>query len=232
MYLILFWAFGRVLKDWGEIQFSENSYQFSFLFLSLYTDKISNYSSKLFLFKLGSEITKKKKMTKWEKLKYKITNAEEAQTVISSWKDNEETVVFTNGCFDILHRGHVTYLAKAASLGDYLVIGLNSDDSVKAQNKGENRPINDETSRSIVLAALEFVDLIVIFNDTTPLSLIELLKPSILVKGADYDKNETDNKSKRYIVGSKVVIESGGSVETIGLEEGFSTTRLIDKIKG
>jgi rfaE bifunctional protein nucleotidyltransferase chain/domain len=171
-------------------------------------------------------------MTKWEKLQYKITNAEEAQTVISSWKDNEKMVVFTNGCFDILHRGHVTYLAKAASLGDYLVIGLNSDSSVKAQNKGENRPINDETSRSIVLAALEFVDLIVVFNDTTPLSLIELLEPSILVKGADYDKNETDTQSKRYIVGSKEVLKYGGSVETIVLEEGFSTTSIIEKIKG
>jgi rfaE bifunctional protein nucleotidyltransferase chain/domain len=171
-------------------------------------------------------------MKKWEKLQYKITNAEEAQTVISSWKDNEEVVVFTNGCFDILHRGHVTYLAKAASLGDYLVIGLNSDSSVKAQNKGANRPINDETSRALVLAALEFVDLIVIFNDTTPLSLIELLEPSILVKGADYDENETDTKSKRYIVGSEEVLKYGGRVETIALEEGFSTTLLIDKIKG
>lgn len=170
-------------------------------------------------------------MTKWEQVQHKIVSQEEANAVISSWKDDEKKVVFTNGCFDILHRGHVTYLGKAASLGDYLVVGLNSDDSVKRQNKSPERPINDEDSRALVIASLEFVDLVVVFENDTPLDLIKLLKPSILIKGADYDAEEKDETSKRYIVGSKEVKSDGGEVQTIELEEGFSTTRLIEKMR-
>lgn len=170
-------------------------------------------------------------MTKWEKIQHKIVSQDEAATVVNSWKDSEQLVVFTNGCFDILHRGHVSYLGKAASLGDYLVVGLNTDSSVKSQNKGPNRPMNDEQSRALVLASLEFVDMIILFDNETPEELIELLKPSILVKGADYDANETDESTKGYIVGSKQVKAYGGSVQTIELEEGFSTTNLIHKIK-
>lgn len=170
-------------------------------------------------------------MTKWEKVQHKIVSQEEASTVVHSWNDNEEVVVFTNGCFDILHRGHVSYLGKAASCGDYLVVGLNTDASVKRQNKGADRPINNEDSRAIVLASLEFVDMVILFDNDTPEELIEMLNPSILVKGADYDANERDPKAKSYIVGSQFVRENGGTVKTIELEEGYSTTNLIEKIK-
>lgn len=170
-------------------------------------------------------------MTKWEQVQHKMVTQEEANAIITSWKDDEKKVVFTNGCFDILHRGHVTYLAKAANLGSYLVVGLNSDESVKRQNKSPERPINDEDSRALVIASLEFVDLVVIFENDTPLDLIKLLKPSILVKGADYDAAEKDENSKQYIVGSKEVKAEEGEVQTIELEEGFSTTKIIEKLR-
>lgn len=171
-------------------------------------------------------------MTKWEKIQHKIVSQEEAATIVNSWRDSDREVVFTNGCFDILHRGHVSYLGKAAGLGSFLVVGLNTDASVKRQDKGSNRPINDEESRALVLASLEFVDMIILFDNDTPEELIELLNPSILVKGADYDAEETDPNKKKYIVGSKQVLANGGQVQTIELEEGFSTTSMIEKIKG
>lgn len=170
-------------------------------------------------------------MIKWEHIQQKIVTLEEAKIIINSWKDNEEKVVFTNGCFDILHRGHVTYLAKAASHGDYLVIGLNSDDSVRRLNKGPERPINSEDSRAVVLASLEVVDLVVVFDDDTPLQLVEFLEPSILAKGADYDKDIRDEKDATYIVGSNEILALGGEVITIDLEKGYSTTSLVNKLK-
>ena len=171
-------------------------------------------------------------MTKWEKIQHKIVSQEEAATIANSWRDNEEDVVFTNGCFDILHRGHVSYLGKAASLGEYLIVGLNTDASVKRQNKGEDRPINDEESRALVLASLEFIDMIILFDNETPLELIELINPSVLVKGADYSADEEDESASGYIVGSRQVRSNGGIVKTIELEEGYSTTSIINKIKG
>lgn len=170
-------------------------------------------------------------MTKWEKIQHKIVSQEEASTVVHSWNDNDEVVVFTNGCFDILHRGHVTYLGKAASMGDYLVVGLNTDASVKRQNKGYDRPINDQESRALVLASLEFVDMVILFDNDTPETLIEMLNPSVLVKGADYNAEQTDQNARDYIVGSHFVKENGGVIKTIELEKGFSTTALINKIK-
>lgn len=170
-------------------------------------------------------------MTKWEQIKHKLVTQEEAKAIISSWKDNDEKVVFTNGCFDVLHRGHITYLAKAASLGDYLVVGVNTDNSVRKQNKGSNRPVNDEESRALLIASLEVVNLVVIFENETPKELIEIIKPSVLVKGADYDPEENNENSPQYIVGSKEVLANGGKVVTIPLEEGFSTTSIIEKIK-
>ncbi|MDX1652998.1 MAG: D-glycero-beta-D-manno-heptose 1-phosphate adenylyltransferase [Brumimicrobium sp.] len=170
-------------------------------------------------------------MTKWERIRHKIVTQEEARTIIEAWRSDDKEVVFTNGCFDILHRGHVTYLGKAAAMGDFLVIGVNSDSSVKRQNKGPERPVNDEESRALVLASLAFVDLVVVFENDTPLDLIKMLKPSMLVKGADYDAEETDENHPRYIVGSKEVKEHGGSVVTIDLEEGYSTTGIIRKIR-
>jgi rfaE bifunctional protein nucleotidyltransferase chain/domain len=161
----------------------------------------------------------------------KIISIEDASRMIEMWKLKNEAVVFTNGCFDILHKGHVTYLAKAADLGNKLVVALNTDSSVKAQNKSPERPINPEDARLQVIASLGFVDLVVLFSENTPEKIIQQLKPTVLVKGADYDENETNPESKKYIVGSDFVKSIGGIVKTIALEEGFSTTKLISKIK-
>jgi len=150
---------------------------------------------------------------------------------INEWQAAGEKVVFTNGCFDILHLGHVEYLAEAKNCGDKLVVAINSDESVKRLEKGAERPVNTESTRLKIIAALKSVDLAFIFNDDTPLEVIELIKPNILVKGADYSAEETDTTSPKYIVGSKEVLEYGGAVKTIQLTEGFSTTKLIQKIK-
>lgn len=167
-----------------------------------------------------------------QQINSKIVTLEAAKTLIKKWQENGEKVVFTNGCFDILHQGHVTYLAKSANLGQRLVIGLNSDSSVRAQNKGSERPINAENSRAILLAALTFTDLILIYDDATPAKVIQTLLPDVLVKGADYDENETDSFKKTYIVGSDIVRANGGEVKTIALEVGFSTTNIVRKMKG
>lgn len=164
-------------------------------------------------------------------IRSKIVNIDKAIHQVNSWKNKGLNVVFTNGCFDILHKGHVTYLAKSADLGEKLIIGLNSDNSVRRQGKGENRPINQEDSRALLLASLTFVDLVVIYDEDTPIEVIQALNPDILVKGADYDENEMDASKKTYIVGSDVMRENGGEVKTIALEEGFSTTNIIHKIK-
>ncbi|HLW30530.1 MAG TPA: D-glycero-beta-D-manno-heptose 1-phosphate adenylyltransferase [Brumimicrobium sp.] len=170
-------------------------------------------------------------MTKLEQIKHKLVTQEEAKAIITSWKDNDEKVVFTNGCFDILHRGHVTYLAKAAAKGKYLVVGVNSDESVRRLNKAPNRPVNDQKSRALIIASLQVVDLVVIFDNDTPKELIQFMEPSILVKGADYDASITDEKDQKYIVGANEVIAYGGKVMTIELEEGFSTTGIINRLK-
>lgn len=161
----------------------------------------------------------------------KIVDQHKALQRINMWKMKANKIVFTNGCFDILHEGHVTYLAEAAELGNRLIIGLNTDSSVKRLEKGEERPINSESSRAIVLASLGFVDMVVFFDGDTPIELIKLLKPDVLVKGADYDPTETDKASTKYIVGSDIVRGYGGTVAAIPLVEGFSTTGIIDKMK-
>lgn len=171
-------------------------------------------------------------MNQWERLQHKMVSIETAKTIVSSWKTDDKKVVFTNGCFDILHKGHVSYLAKAADLGDYLVIGINADSSVKKLNKGENRPINDQQTRATVLSALEMIDLVVIFEEETPLNIIKELAPSVLVKGGDYNEKIADKNNPKYIVGSDIVKENNGEVFTIPLEKGFSTTSIIEKIKG
>ena len=152
----------------------------------------------------------------------KISDLPTLQSQISVWKSEGKTVVFTNGVFDLLHIGHITYMAKAAELGDKLVIGLNADSSVK-RIKGEDRPVNDQNSRAALLAALFFVDAIVVFEEDTPLNLITALLPDILVKGADY--------SIENIVGGKEVIANGGEVKTINFVEGYSSTSIIQKIR-
>ena len=131
-------------------------------------------------------------------------------------------IVFTNGCFDIMHRGHVELLASAADLGDKLIIGLNSDDSIK-RIKGENRPIIKEMSRAILLSSLSFVDAIVFFSEETPINLINLIMPDILAKGGDYKIGT--------IVGAEVVQKNGGKIHLIPFVDGFSTSNIINKIK-
>ncbi len=152
----------------------------------------------------------------------KIQPLARLKATVTAWQKEGKKVVFTNGVFDLLHLGHVTYLAKAAELGDKLVIGLNADSSVK-RIKGEDRPINDQNNRAALLAALFFIDGVVLFEEDTPLNLISTLLPDILVKGADYT---IDN-----IVGAKEVIANGGEVKTITFVEGYSSTSIINKIK-
>ncbi len=156
------------------------------------------------------------------KIESKILDWEQAKVVVSTWKDSGEQIVFTNGCFDIMHFGHFKYLAEARSLGDRLIIGLNSTDSVR-KLKGPNRPINDENTRLFQLASLEFVDLVVVFDQETPLDLIQLLLPDILVKGGDWPVDK--------IVGADIVINNGGSVKSLAFTKGYSTTGIIEKIK-
>ncbi|MEY3237088.1 MAG: hypothetical protein RI883_1189 [Bacteroidota bacterium] len=169
-------------------------------------------------------------MSRLNYLETKIVSIEEAKRLIAMWHLKGDKVVFTNGCFDILHKGHVTYLAKAASLGDRLIVAINTDKSVRQQGKGDDRPINTEDARSLVLAGLGFVDIVVFFEDQTPKNIIEILVPDVLVKGADYDPNEKDPQSKKYIVGSEVVLANGGEVIAIQLVEGYSTTSIVNKL--
>ncbi len=171
-------------------------------------------------------------MGKFEQIKHKVASLEEMTERILEWKNAGEKVVFTNGCFDILHEGHVTYLAKAADFGTRLVIAINTDASVKRQGKGEERPINPESSRALLLASLGFVDGVVFFDEDTPVAVIELLKPDVLVKGADYDADEQDPSSKKYIVGRETILANGGEVKTVALVAGFSTTNIVKRLKG
>ncbi len=152
----------------------------------------------------------------------KIVNKKEIRDLIKSWQSNNKEVVFTNGCFDILHLGHIDYLEKSRALGDKLIVGLNTDLSVR-RLKGEQRPLNNEEARARLLAALEFVDAVVLFSEDTPKDLIEWLQPDILVKGNDY--------LAENIVGADIVKARGGRVETISLVDGFSTTNIVEKIK-
>jgi|TARA_B110000902_G_scaffold265001_1_gene348027 rfaE bifunctional protein nucleotidyltransferase chain/domain len=141
---------------------------------------------------------------------------------VMSWQIHNEKVVFTNGCFDILHLGHIDYLAKAADLGDRLIIGVNTDSSVSSI-KGPSRPIIDELTRATKLAALLFVDAVILFGEDTPLTLIDAVKPDVLVKGGDYTIDT--------IVGADAVLARGGTVDVIPFLPGHSTTAIIDKIK-
>lgn len=140
-----------------------------------------------------------------------------------------QKIVFTNGCFDLLHLGHITYLAEAASLGDKLFVAVNDDASVRALEKGENRPVNPEFARAMVLAALGMVDHVIVFSENTPLNTILAIKPDLIVKGGDYDANLTDSSDKRYIVGKNEAKAWGGQAQTIPLVDGYSTTGLLAK---
>jgi rfaE bifunctional protein nucleotidyltransferase chain/domain len=142
--------------------------------------------------------------------------------LLLQWKSANQKIVFTNGCFDILHRGHVDYLAKAADLGDVLIIGVNTDQSVSAI-KGPHRPIQDQESRLQILASLAFVDAVILFDEPTPYELIKLVQPDVLVKGSDY---QAEN-----IVGYDIVKAKGGSINTLDFIPGFSTSGIESKIK-
>lgn len=161
-------------------------------------------------------------MSSLKKINTKFFSLEDLIVQADKWKKNREKIVFTNGCFDIMHRGHVEMLSHASMLGNKLIVGLNSDSSIR-NLKGESRPILDEESRGILLAALAFIDAVILFSEETPLNIISSLKPDILVKGGDYQTNE--------IIGHKVVQENGGEVVIIPFINGFSTSSIIDKIK-
>lgn len=162
-------------------------------------------------------------MRKADIIPARIVTLSEAKKIVTQWRVTGKTVAFTNGVFDILHRGHIFSLSQAAAETDYLIVGLNSDASTK-RLKGDSRPVNDEQSRALVLASLLMVDLVVIFEEDTPLNLITTLRPDVLVKGGDYTLDQ--------IVGSKEVMEYGGRVIINPIVEGFSTTGIIGKMKG
>ncbi len=151
-----------------------------------------------------------------------LISVEILKNLLIEAKSQNKKIVFTNGCFDIIHSGHVYYLNEAKKMGDILVIGLNSDDSVR-RLKGNSRPINSQNDRAVVLSALKSVDYVVYFEDDTPLNLISSLLPDILVKGGDYQIDD--------IVGADVVRNNGGSIITISFVEGKSTTNIINKMK-
>ncbi len=152
----------------------------------------------------------------------KIISREQLIQRVNTWRTERQTIVFSNGCFDIIHPGHAQYLAAAAALGSRLVIGVNTDDSVK-RLKGASRPVISENERCLLLASFQFVDAVCLFDEDTPLELIKSIIPDVLVKGKDYTIDQ--------IVGADVVLQHGGKVETIELVEGFSTSSLIEKIK-
>ena len=170
-------------------------------------------------------------MSRLDFVNAKIVSLSEAVLKINAWKLKEHKIVFTNGCFDILHKGHVTYLAKAADFGTKLVVALNTDASVKKLEKGAERPINEENARMQVIASLGFVDLVVLFEEDTPFEVIQFLQPDVLVKAADYDPEVSDKNDKKYIVGSDIVKKNGGKVVVVALEKGFSTTNIVAKLK-
>jgi rfaE bifunctional protein nucleotidyltransferase chain/domain len=161
-------------------------------------------------------------MSHLNKLNNKISSLEELKNKVNAWKQAGEEVVFTNGCFDIIHRGHIEVLARTADLGGKFIVGLNSDSSIQ-KLKGESRPIIDEQSRAILLASLSFVDAVVLFSEDTPINLISTLKPDVLAKGGDYEIEA--------IVGHEIVQNNGGEVILVPFVDGFSSTTIIDKIK-
>jgi rfaE bifunctional protein nucleotidyltransferase chain/domain len=163
-------------------------------------------------------------------IKQKIFSENSIGPQLRDWRKKGQSIVFTNGVFDIIHRGHIDYLYKTSLKGDKLIIGLNADESVKQLGKGDDRPYNTEENRAYLLAAFWFVDAVVIFNKDTPYELIKLLKPDVLVKGGDYNADSLAG-DKKYIVGSDIVKSYNGEVTVIPFLKGYSTTSLVEKIK-
>lgn len=160
---------------------------------------------------------------KLELIQNKIYQLSELKLIVNQWKMLSKKVVFTNGCFDIIHRGHNTYLLEAAAFGNKLIVAVNSDESVR-KLKGKNRPIVDEYSRAFNLACHTYIDAVILFDEDTPLNLINEFQPDVLIKGGDY--------TIETIVGAQEVLSYGGQVEIIPFLEGYSTTNIIDKING
>ena len=154
---------------------------------------------------------------------HKIVTLAQGIELRKQWKENGDKVVFTNGCFDILHLGHVDYLEKSSEFGTQMIVAVNSDASVRTLEKGVERPVNAEYARARLIAALGFVSMVIIFGEPTPLELINSLSPDVLVKGDDY--------TIETIVGAKEVIAAGGEVKTIALVPDYSTTKIIQKLK-
>lgn len=152
----------------------------------------------------------------------KIVSENELEHLLAVWRFKDDVIVFTNGCFDLLHPGHISYLEKARSLGDRLIVGLNSDDSVQ-RLKGAGRPVNPQHDRARLLAALHCTDAVVVFEEDTPARLIELVKPNILTKGGDYTIEK--------VVGVDFVKSYGGRVEILPFEQGYSSTGILEKLK-
>ena len=162
-------------------------------------------------------------MKKADIIPYKVFDVPRLQQAIMRWRFLGKSVSFTNGCFDLLHKGHIASLSQAASEGDILIVGVNSDASTK-RLKGNDRPINDEESRALLLASLAIVDGVIIFEEDTPLNLIKAILPDVIVKGGDY--------TLAQIEGAKEVIANGGRVVINPIVQGFSSTRIVEQIKG
>jgi rfaE bifunctional protein nucleotidyltransferase chain/domain len=161
-------------------------------------------------------------MTHIESIHSKIHTWETLKTQVATWQAQGKKIVFSNGCFDLVHKGHIDYLNRAADLGDVLVMGLNTDASV-SNLKGPHRPIQDEQSRLLIMAALQCVSAVVLFNEETPYDLIKLVQPDVLVKGSDYQPEN--------IVGYDIVTSKGGTVKTIDFLPGYSTSAIEKRIK-
>lgn len=162
-------------------------------------------------------------MKNYSIIEKKILSVKELSARLSLWRFKQKKIVFTNGCFDLLHLGHIDYLSKAKDCGDVLLVGVNTDRSVKMLGKGRNRPITNENARSTIIAALHFVDAVVLFDEETPYELIKTVQPDVLVKGSDYLPEE--------IVGYDIVKKKGGEVVTIDFLPGYSTTSIVEKIR-
>ena len=157
-----------------------------------------------------------------EILNSKILDKERLLVKLTDWKEENKKIVFTNGCFDLIHLGHIEVIARSADLGDILIIGVNTDNSIK-RLKGKNRPIVEEISRAKQLAALEFVDAVVLFDQDTPIDLIKMINPNIITKGGDYNTDQ--------VIGNDIVTQNDGEVVIIPLTQGYSTTSILEKIK-
>ena len=157
-----------------------------------------------------------------EILNSKILDKERLLVKLTDWKEENKKIVFTNGCFDLIHLGHIEVIARSADLGDILIIGVNTDNSIK-RLKGKNRPIVEEISRAKQLAALEFVDAVVLFDQDTPIDLIKVINPNVITKGGDYNTDQ--------VIGNDIITQNDGEVVIIPLTQGYSTTSILEKIK-